>query len=300
MKVRSTGVALICVTAIASAASAQPQAEPSKTLRASAKVAILTNSIGMKLAPVPAGRFMMGSPRGEKERDAEEVRHEVVIERPFYVGVYEVRQSEFATVMGTESRAVFRAGRGGGPDHPMEDVLWKDAVEFCRRLTARPEETRAGRHYRLPTEAEWEYACRAGTTTVFHFGDTLSSRQANFNGHPPYGNAKEGPYVRKTTRVGAYAPNAFGLFDMHGNVAEWCADWYDRDYYINSPTEDPLGPPVGVLPDDFGNFYLVVRGGSWVDDARACRSAYRQRAMHANRYRIIGFRVVCEVDTSGQ
>ena len=259
------------------------------------KAKVITNSIGMKLACIPAGKFMMGSPRGEAERDTKEVQHEVSITKPFYIGVYEVTQAQFAIVMGEKTKAVFGSDNGGGPDHPMENVLWVETDEFCKTLTAREDEKRAGRKYRLPTESEWEYACRAGTTAAFHAGDSLSSRQANFNGNYQYGTADKGQYLRKTTKVGSYQPNAFGLYDMHGNVAEWCADWYDPNYYNDSPDENPLGPPVGALPDDYGNFYLVVRGGSWLDDARACRSAYRQRAMHRNRYWLIGFRVVCEV-----
>ena len=262
----------------------------------SAKVEVITNSIGMKLVRVPAGKFRMGSPRGEAERDAQESLHEVAITKPFFMGTYEVTQAEFAKVMGEKTHAVFNSGNGGGPDHPMENVLWVEADEFCKNLSAREDEKRAGRKYRLPTEAEWEYACRAGTKTAFHFGESLSSIQANCNGTDPYGGAEKGPYLRKTAKVDSYPPNAFGLFDMHGNVSEWCADWYDPDYYTSSPEENPLGPPVGVLPDDFGNFYVVVRGGSWLDDARACRSAYRQRAMHRNRYWLIGFRVVSEVE----
>jgi formylglycine-generating enzyme required for sulfatase activity len=266
---------------------------PQTSIAAAEQSEILTNSIGMKLARIPAGTFLMGSPRGEAEREVIEVPHHVTISRPFYMGVYEVTQGQFASVMGSQSRAVF----GGGPDYPMENVLWIEADEFCKKLSARPEEQRAGRKYRLPTEGEWEYACRAGTTSAFCFGDSLSSRQANFNGKYPYGDAETGPYLRRTAKVGSYEPNAFGLYDMHGNVAEWCADWYDGEYYNDSPEEDPLGPPFGVTPDDFGNFYLVVRGGCWLDDARACRSAYRHRAMHRNRYQLIGFRVVCEVES---
>jgi formylglycine-generating enzyme required for sulfatase activity len=256
----------------------------------------------MKLVLTPGGKFRMGSPRGETEREVDETVHEVTITRPFYLGVYEVRQAEFSKLMDPKLRPFFSSEPGGGPGHPMENMAWTEADEFCRKLSALQEEARAGRKYRLPTEAEWEYACRAGTTSAFHYGDSLSSSQANFNGNHPYGDAAGGPYLRRTAKVGSYQPNAFGLYDMHGNVAEWCADWYDPDYYSASPDEDPRGPPVGVLSDDYENFYLVVRGGSWLDDARACRSAYRQRAMHRNRYPLIGFRVVCEVaaDTKRQ
>src|SRR5262249_4711820 len=156
---------------------------------------------------------------------------------------------EYEKVVGKfPNRPIFKADRGGGPDHPMENVLWAEAVEFCKRLSALAEEKRAARRYRLPTEAEWEYACRAGTTTPFHFGDSLSAKQANFNGNFPYGDAGKGPYLRQTAKVGSYLPNAWGLYDMHGNVAEWCADWYDPAYYKHSPREDPRGPAKGVMP----------------------------------------------------
>ena len=268
------------------------------TALAQEKTQVITNSIGMKLARIPAGTFMMGSPRKEAERERRETRHEVSITRPFDIGVYEVTQAEYIAVMkGTpefRNRAAFKPDRGGSPNHPMENVEWKNAVTFCARLSARPPEKAAGRKYRLPTEAEWEYACRAGAKTAFHTSASLSSLQANFNGNYPYGSAKPGPYLRKTAKVGSYKPNAFGLYDMHGNVAEWCADFYDPEYYDNSPEENPLGPPVGVVSTSFGGFYMVARGGSWVDDARACRTAYRYRAMPATQYRLIGFRVVCE------
>jgi formylglycine-generating enzyme required for sulfatase activity len=251
----------------------------------------LTNSVGMKMALIPAGQFTMGSPAPEKDRDANEPQHDVKITKPFYLGVYEVTQAQYQKVGGTPNRSRFR-----GPDRPVENVRWKDAVSFCRRLTARPEEKKSGRKYRLPTEAEWEYACRAGSTTPFHYGESLSSKQANFNGNYPYGKAGKGPYLRQTSNVGSYKPNAWGLFDMHGNVQEWCSDFYDPDYYKNSPKKDPRGPARGVLPTDYKDFYRVVRGGSWLDEARGCRSAYRFRAMPHEPYQIVGFRVACEVE----
>ena len=261
---------------------------------------IITNSVGIKLARIPAGTFVMGSPRGEAERDDKEERHEVSITKPFYLGVYEVTQAEYVAVMkgvrDGNNRSTFQ-----GDDRPVENVEWKMSKSFCEQLSARPEEVDAGRKYRLPTEAEWEYACRAGTLTAFHVGDSLSSEQANFNGNHPAGGGETGNYLRRTAPVGSYEPNAFGLFDMHGNVAEWCADWYDPDYYLNSPEEDPLGPPFGVVSTKFTNnanqnFFVVVRGGCWVDDGRACRSAYRYRAMPNTQYQLIGFRVACDVE----
>ncbi len=261
----------------------------------------LTNSIGMKFAHIPAGTFTMGSSRREAERDGKEERHPVTITQPFYIGAYEVTQAQYTAVMegvqDASNRSTFR-----GADRPVENVEWKRAKQFCERLTARADEVAAGRKYRLPTEAEWEYACRSGTSTAFHFGDSLSADEANFNGSYPAGAAAAGPYLRCTQEVGSYQPNAFGLFDMHGNVAEWCADWYDPDYYQDSPEEDPLGPPFGVVATGFTNngnenFFVVVRGGCWVDDGRACRSAYRFRAMPNTQYRLIGFRVVCTVQS---
>ncbi len=262
---------------------------------------VITNSVKMKLAHIPAGTFMMGSPRSEAERDDKEERHEVTLTRPFYIGVYEVKQSEYAEVMRGSKEFKDRSSFKGA-NRPVENVEWKKTQLFCQRLTARAEEKSAGRRYRLPTEAEWEYACRAGTSTAFHVGDALSSDQANMNGKYPAGGAKPGKYLRQTAVVGSYKENAFGLHDMHGNVAEWCSDWYDPEYYLDSPEEDPLGPPLGVVDTKFTNngkqnFFVVVRGGCWVDDGRACRSAYRYRAMPNTQYRLIGFRVVCEVES---
>ena len=196
----------------------------------------------MKLVLIPAGKFIMGSPATEPERDDIETPHEVEITRPFYMGVYEVTQQQWLKTMGKPSKAHFNATRGGGPDHPVEDLNWNEAVDFCNKLTALPEEKKAGRRYRLPTEAEWEYACRAGSSTPFHSGKSLSSKEANFNGNFPYGGAEKGPYLRRTTKVGSYKPNAWGLYDMHGNVQEWCSDFYDPDYYKTGPKTDPKGP----------------------------------------------------------
>jgi formylglycine-generating enzyme required for sulfatase activity len=266
----------------------------------------ITNSIGLKLTLIPAGKFQMVSPATEKDRGENELQHPVTISKPFYMGIYEVTQHEFHQVIAPkgDARAHFDKAHGGGPDHPMENLRWAFAVEFCEQLSGRAEEKRAGRRYRLPTEAEWEYACRAGTTTPFHVGEALSSKDANFNGNFPYGGADKGPYLRKTAKVGSYPPNAWGLYDMHGNVWEWCSDWYDPDYYSKSPRQDPAGPLEGVLATGYsgagrgpgpGDFYRVCRGGSWLDEARGCRSAYRFRAMPSDPYRQIGFRVVCDV-----
>jgi formylglycine-generating enzyme required for sulfatase activity len=182
---------------------------------------------------------------------------------------------------------VYPAAAGGGPDHPVEQVSWEDAMEFCRRLSARPEERRAGRLWRLPTQAEWEWACRGGARgpSPFCFGAGLSSTQANFDGNSPYGGAPRGPCLGRTCPVGSYKPNGFGLYDMHGNVWEWCLDWYDVDFAKNAARRDPFGPPHGELK--------VIRGGSWKEGAEHCRSAVRLFGKPTERSQIIGFRVVC-------
>jgi formylglycine-generating enzyme required for sulfatase activity len=255
----------------------------------------ITNSIGMKLVLIPAGKFVMGSPANEAEREDGEEQHEVAITRPFFMGAYLVTQGQFEKVMG-KNPSFFHPKNGGSPDHPADQVRWNDAREFCTKLSALPEEKKAGRTYRLPTEAEWEYACRAGTTTAFNVGDTLSSKQANFNGNHPYGAGEKGPFLRHPEKGGSYPPNAWGLYDMHGNLLEWCNDWYDPGYYKHSPKEDPKGPEKGVVSTTFRNdFFVVVRGGCWLDEARACRSARRFRLQQSEVYRWAGFRVACEV-----
>jgi formylglycine-generating enzyme len=261
-------------------------------LRAQDDDKTLANSIGMKLALIPAGKFVMGSPATEAERDSEELPHEVTISKPFYMGVHEVTQRQWEKILG-KNPSFFKQANS---DYPLEQVRWTEAADFCRRLSDLAAEKTAGRVYRLPTEAEWEYACRAGSTTPFHFGAALSSKLANFDGRFPYGGADQGPNLAKPAKVGSYPPNAWGLYDMHGNVAEWCADWYDPAYYKNSPSENPTGPEKGVVKTGFGkDFFRVVRGGCWLDEGRALRAAYRFRLQSSEPYRWVGLRVVCEV-----
>ena len=246
----------------------------------------ITNSVGMELARIPAGEFLMGSADDDPgAREDEKPRHPVRIPKPFYAGVYEVTQAEFERVMAQNPSSFTRRGV------PVDNVSWYAAVEFCRRLSNLPAEKEAGRVYRLPTEAEWEYACRAGTTTVFHFGDSLSSTQANFNGEHPFGGAEAGPFLNRTAPVGSYEPNAFGLYDMHGNLHEWCMDRFDRDSYRASPTDDPQGPRHGTS--------RVIRGGNWYSDGRDCRSAFRYADLPEGRFYALGIRVVCELTSEG-
>ena len=240
---------------------------------------VFVNSLGMKLVLIPAGEFMMGS--GDDVADAdrnEKPRHRVRITRPFHMGACEVTQSQYLAVMdGHNSMCT-------GPELPVDGVSQGEAREFCRRLSQRE-----GRVYRLPTEAEWEYACRAGCDTAFSFGDTITTDQANYDGARPYGSGPRGVYRGTTVPVGSFPPNAFGLHDMHGNVWEWCSDYYDETYYSQSPVDDPQGPSTGRVGG-------VVRGGGWYYGPWHCRSAARDRFTSADRFNYhFGFRVVCEV-----
>jgi formylglycine-generating enzyme required for sulfatase activity/WD40 repeat protein len=258
------------------------------------------NSIGMKFVLIPPGEFMMGSTEEEVEQLLQEAkerqdqqwytdqlpteapRHRVRITRPFYLGLYEVTQAEYQQVMGVNPSHFANEGKGAdkvaGLDtsrHPVETVSWDEAKAFCETLSAVPEERNAGRIYVLPTEAQWEYACRAGTTTKWSCGDDA-------------GVLKDFASIGvRTHGVGERQPNGFGLYDMHGNVWEWCADWSAVDYYAASPLDDPQGPASGST--------RVHRGGGWIHPARQCRSAYRYGAEpdYRNHYR--GFRVVCEI-----
>jgi formylglycine-generating enzyme required for sulfatase activity len=266
----------------------------------------LTNAIGMKLGRVPAGKFLMGSPVGEKGRGTDEHLHEVEITRAFWLSVHEVTQAQFKEVMGYNPSFFSHDGKGrpgavykadkpaGGKDKlmekstdvfPVENVSYEEAVAFCERLSKRPAEAAAGRQYRLPTEAEWERACRgkASEAMAYHFGNSLSSTQANFDGNYPYGGAAHGPYVGRTCVVGKYLANGYGLHDMHGNVWEWCHDWYGGDSPRKDMSRDPQGPREGSQ--------RVIRGGSWSSRGSSCRSAFRSSVLPAYRSRALGFRV---------
>jgi formylglycine-generating enzyme required for sulfatase activity len=262
-------------------------AEPDPKIRALPRR--FTNAINMTFMLIPPGTFKMGSPTTESERSSDEYAHEVTLTQPYYLGIYPVTQRQFQILM-DQNPSYFNSAKGGGPDYPVENVSWYDAVEFCRRLSEVPVEKAAGRLYRLPSEAEWEFACRAGIPMPFSSGLTLSSREANFNGNYPYGMTPRGPYLERTTKVGSFPPNPFGLFDMHGNVWEWCADYYERNFYRNSPRYDPAGPPSGTL--------RVVRGGSCFNIGRFCRTAYRFGVVPTNHDIDVGFRVLMVLQES--
>ena len=231
-----------------------------------------TNSLGMKFVWIPPGNFLMGSPKEEKERNDNETQHKVTLTKGFYVGVYTVTQEQWQEVMG-KNPSKFQ----GEKNLPVEMVSWDDCQEFIKKLREKDKKP-----YRLPFEAEWEYACRAGTATPFHFGETISTDQANYNGDGAvYGDGKKGVFRRQTTPVGTFAANTFGLFDMHGNVWQWCQDWLGD--YPQKDVVDPQGPDTGL--------YRVLRGGSWNYSPQLCRSASRNRYEPGHPYFFIGFRL---------
>ena len=234
----------------------------------------LTNSIGMKFAWIPPGNFTMGSPKEEKERgsdEADETEHKVTLSKGFYVGIHLVTQEQWQAVMGNNP-SFFK----GEKNFPVENVSWEDCQEFIKKLREKDEKP-----YRLPTEAEWEYACRAGTTTTFSFGETISTDQANYNGNYRYGNGKDGVYRKKPSPVGSLPANAWSLHDMHGNLWQYCQDWYGA--YPEKEIVDPQGPKAGNE--------RVLRGGSWGFEPYFCRSAARRRYEPGNCNDHCGFRV---------
>jgi formylglycine-generating enzyme required for sulfatase activity len=225
----------------------------------------LGNGVTLEMVYIPEGRFLMGSPETEKGRNSDEgPQHQVTLE-PFYMGKYPVTQAQYKAVMG-KNPSYFKSWFKG-KNRPVEQVSWHDAVEFCKRLSEM-----TGRTYRLPSEAQWEYAARAGTTTPFYFGDTITSKLANYNSN-------------KTTDVGSFPPNAFGLYDMLGNVWEWCADpWHDN--YEGAPTDG------SVWEEDPSRNKRVRRGSSWDLNADFCRTAYRDWHVPGGRFDKVGIRVV--------
>ena len=225
----------------------------------------ITNDLGMTFVLIPAGTFMMGSPANEKDRFGDEQQHQVTISRPFNLQTTPVTQGQWERVMG-DNPSYFKEC---GEDCPVEQVSWGDAQEFITKLNQMEKTDK----YRLPTEAEWEYACRAGSTTRFCFGNDEA-------GLGEYGWYRDN-FRGKTHPVGKKKPNAWGLYDMHGNVWEWCQDWYGE--YPAGSVSDPTGPHSGT--------YRVLRGGSWYEDARSARSALLDSGDPDNRDNDTGFRV---------
>jgi formylglycine-generating enzyme required for sulfatase activity len=244
----------------------------------------------IKLCWCPAGRFMMGSPRSEPERRPDEDQVEVTLTKGYWTGKYEVTQGQWKRVIGKLPGELTVEG-GEGDDLPVYNVNYAEAEEFCRKLTERAHasgEVPKEWDIRLPTEAQWEYACRSGTTTATSFGNKLSSKQANFGGKP-YNGAEEGPSLKRATKVGSYPPNAWGIHDMHGNVVEWCRDWYHAR--LPGGKDPDLSPVKGTMNRD-GTYSRSRRGSAWTDDGWPSRSAFRQRFEPERRADHIGFRVV--------
>jgi eukaryotic-like serine/threonine-protein kinase len=254
----------------------------------------LGNGITLEMVQIPGDTFTMGSPKDEAgRRDSEGPQRQVTV-AGFFMGKFEVTQAQYQAIMGNNP-SNFK-----GDKRPVEQVTWNDATEFCKRLSEK-----TGRTYRLPSEAEWEYACRAGTTTPFAYGKTITSELANFNATYTYANAPKRQYRQSTTPVGTFRPNAFGLYDMHGNVWEWCADHFHPNYE-GAPTDGSAwiidkGAPIDgnewirehILNDN--QLQRVLRGGSWDINPVFCRSASRYDYYLVYARNLFGFRVACSV-----
>lgn len=245
---------------------------------------LINDIITLEMVAIPAGHFFMGSSE-EEENENERPQHEVVI-HPLFISKYQITQSQWQAIANlpkierdlNPSPSYFK-----GDNRPVESISWYDAIEFCRRLSQL-----TGREYRLPSEAEWEYACRAGTTTSFYFGETITGELANYRASETFADEPSGEYRGETTPVGHFPPNAFGLYDLHGNVLEWCADsWHEN--YEGAPSD---GSIWAIEKDDTPR---LLRGGSWENLPTYCRSSSRNGYYPEGRNYAIGFRVVLSV-----
>ena len=256
------------ILAASCAGASLAQTPPSPPAAAPAGQPSFVNAAGIKMVLIPAGEFDMGSPKIESWRYSEERLHHVTITKPFYLGVTEVTQAQFTAVM-HRNPSYYK-----GAALPVDHVTWFDAMEFCKRMNFMD-----GRAYRLPTEAEWEYACRAGTDDKFYSGDNDADLiKAAWVG---------GVSDSHTQPVAKLMPNKFGLFDMLGNVYEWCSDFYDVNYYARSPKKDPPGPSKGVE--------RVIRGGAYSEPVQNVRCAYRTGKDPMKTQANLGFRIACDV-----
>ena len=246
----------------------------------------LGEGVALTMLKIPAGSFLMGSPEDEPERSEDEgPQHEVTL-GSFFMAQTPITQAQWRVVAGWQ-----KVGRDLKPDpskfkganRPVEQVSWFDALEFCRRLSKR-----TGQRYGLPSEAQWEYACRAGSTTPFHCGATLTPELANYNGYHVYGNGPKGTYREQTIDVASFPANAWGLHDMHGNVLGWCEDHWHDSYNLAPGDDQPWLAPVAGADEQ-----KLLRGGSWIGDPGDCRSAYRSHDEAVSVADDVGFRVIC-------
>jgi formylglycine-generating enzyme required for sulfatase activity len=256
-----------------------------RTLKAKFYPEVLSNDVNLDMVFIKGGKFTMGSPDDEAERrDSEGPQHDVTVP-DFFMGKYQVTQEQWQVVSAYPQVNVEMTSNPssfGGENLPVEQVSWDEAVEFCDRLS-----NHSGRSYSLPSEAQWEYACRGGTTTPFAFGHTLGTDLANYDGNYAYADGPKGEYRETTIAVGSFPANAFGLYDMHGNVYEWCLDhWHDN--YEGAPIDGSAWIENGSDADAV----RVVRGGSWISTPRRCRSAFRSYYAAGTRGSALGFRVV--------
>jgi formylglycine-generating enzyme required for sulfatase activity len=312
--VRIAGIVLLALVTVVQAEAQPAWAKVSKEQVAEAKKlgvpVAFTNSIGMKFVLIPAGKFTMGSrddamdvarrcnmPNAQAGWFVDEhPRHEVTLTRAFYMAIHELTQSQYEILFerkpvkpdgGKPFHPCDCAAEFQGGDRPVINASWDETKKFCEALSKR--DAGEGRHYSMPTESQWEYACRAGTTTPFSYGETLTTEQANYNGDYPYASGKKGKNRGTTLDVGSLMPNAWGIYDMHGNVSEFCSDTYG-DYSGKAET-DPKGPTTkSGHPHEQE---LVVRGGAWRSYAGACRSACRLRSRANRRRNHLGMRLVC-------
>jgi len=234
----------------------------------------LGNNITLEMVYIPGGSFLMGAPINEQGSSNDEYPQHPVSIKPFWMSKFPITQAQWQAMMG-KNPSTFQ-----GANRPVEQVSWHDAINFCQRLSEK-----TGQKYELPSEAQWEYACRAGTTTPFHFGQTITTQLANYDGNETYASEAKGVYRQQTTEVGRFSPNAFGLYDMHGNIGEWCADlWHDN--YQNAPTDGSVWEKGGE------NALRLIRGGSWNDTPDDCRSAYRSWYTSTSKNDLVSFRVI--------
>jgi len=279
---KKQSVCLVLLAVVVSALSCQGADTTAQEKRKAGERMVLTiKGVEYAFRWCPSGTFMMGSPESEKERLSSETQHKVTLTKGFWMLETQVTQGMWEGVVGSNPSSFT-----GSKKLPVEQVSWEDCQDYIKKLNALGVAP-SGYKFSLPTEAQWEYACRAGTTTPYNFGSVLNGDKANCDENYPYGTETKGKCLAKTSEAGSYSANDWGLYDMHGNVWEWCSDWYGT--YPEGSVTDPIGPTEG-------GSYRVLRGGGWYSDARNCRSAFRYDYEPSGRYECIGVRIslVCE------